>query len=156
MARPPKPRRVEVMPEVTLFKPVGVPMRELDEIILTVEELEALRLKDLEGLEQEDCAMRMNVSRPTFQRVLAASRAKVADALVGGKALRVEGGNYRLAKRRFRCRACQNEFDMPFGTGQMGIEIHCPDCNAQAVQRIDCGGHGYGRRPWGRRRRSEE
>ncbi len=151
MARPPKPRRVELMPEVTLFKPAGIPIRELEEVVLTVEELEALRLKDLEGLEQEECATRMNVSRPTFQRVLTASRYKVADALVGGKVLRVEGGHYRLAKRQFRCRTCESEFELPFGTGQRGIEIQCPRCHNQAVQRIDQGGHGSGRQPWGRR-----
>jgi len=156
MARPPIPRRVEAMPEVTLFKPAGVPLRELEEVVLTVEELEALRLKDLEGLEQEECATRMNVSRPTFQRVLTSSRCKVADALVGGKALRVEGGHYRLAKRRFRCRACTHEFEVSFGTGERGIEIKCPDCNTQAVQRIDQSGHGFGRQPWGRRPESEE
>lgn len=151
MARPPIPRRVEAMPEVTLFKPAGVPLRDLEEVVLTVEELEALRLKDLEGLEQEECAIRMTVSRPTFQRVLTSSRNKVADALVGGKLLRVEGGHYRLAKRRFRCGACAHEFDVPFGTGQRGIEVKCPDCNTQAVHRIDERGHGFGRQPWGRR-----
>ena len=97
MARPPKPRRVEYMPEVTLFRPAGVTMRRLAEVVLSIEELEALRLKDLEGLEQEECAASMNVSRPTFQRVLTSSRYKVADALVNGKVLRVEGGHYRLA-----------------------------------------------------------
>lgn len=137
MARPRKPRRVEIMPEVTLFKPAGMPLRELEEIVLTVEELEALRLKDLEGLEQEECATRMNVSRPTFQRVLTSSRYKVAEALVGGKVLRVQGGHYRLAKRRFRCRACECEFELPFGTGQRAMEMQCPDCNKRSVQRID-------------------
>ena len=147
MARPLKPRRVEVMPEISLFKPAGVPMRDLEEVVLTVEELEALRLKDLEGLEHEDCALRMNVSRPTFQRVLTSSRAKVADALVGGKLLRVEGGNYRLAKRKFRCRACAHEFALPFGTGQRGSETQCPKCDAQGVQRIDEHGRGLGKQP---------
>ncbi|NLA57881.1 MAG: DUF134 domain-containing protein [Firmicutes bacterium] len=151
MARPPKPRRVEFMPEVTVFKPVGMPMRQLEEVVLSVEELEALRLKDLEGLEQEECAERMNISRPTFQRVLASSRHKVADALIGGKVLRVEGGHYRLAVRRFQCRECREEFSLPFGTGQRGIDLLCPACGAQAVHRIDHGGHGFGRQPWGRR-----
>jgi len=66
------------MPELTYFKPAGVPLRELEEVALTVEEMEAIRLKDLEGLEQEACSERMRVSRPTFQRVLAAARAKIA------------------------------------------------------------------------------
>jgi len=72
-------------------------MRVLDEIRLTVEEAEAIRLKDLEALEQEDGAEKMNISRPTFQRVLAAGRKKIADALLNGKAIRIEGGNYEIS-----------------------------------------------------------
>ncbi|MCR4426676.1 MAG: DUF134 domain-containing protein [Firmicutes bacterium] len=150
MPRPPKFRRVELLPQVTVFKPAGVPLRELVEEVLTVEELEAIRLKDMEGLEQEQCAERMQVSRPTFQRVLVAARQKVARALVEGRAIRVEGGNYRLAVRRFQCRACNYEFEVPFGTGQRGIEMVCPQCNAQQVHRVDQNGHGFGNMPWGR------
>ena len=58
------------MPEVTYFKPAGIPLRVLEEVCLSVEEAEAIRLKDLEGLDQEQCAEGMNISRPTFQRVL--------------------------------------------------------------------------------------
>jgi len=97
MPRPVKWRRVAFVPDVTYFKPAGIPMRILDEIRLTVEEAEAIRLKDLEALEQEDGAERMNISRPTFQRVLAAGRKKVADALLNGKAIRIEGGNYEIS-----------------------------------------------------------
>lgn len=150
MPRPPKFRRVESLPEVTVFKPAGVPLGELLEEVLTVEELEAIRLKDLEGLEQEQCAERMQVSRPTFQRVLVSARQKVARALVEGKVIRVEGGNYRVAVRRFQCRACSYEFEVPFGTGQRGIEMTCPQCGTQQVHRIDQGGHGFGNMPWGR------
>ncbi len=151
MARPPKPRRVEFVPEIRVFKPVGVPGRHLEEVVLTVEELEALRLKDLEGLEQEECAARMNISRPTFQRLLTSSRYKVAEALVGGKVLRVEGGHYQLAERRFRCWECKYEFSLPFGTGQRGIDLRCPNCRAQAVHRIDYLRHGFGKQRWGGR-----
>ena len=145
MARPLKPRRVEVMPTVSIFKPAGVPMRELAEVILTIDEFEALRLKDLEGLEQEDAAQRMNVSRPTFQRVLTTGREKIADALVNGKLLRVEGGQYKLATRHFRCIGCQHEFELPFGQGPRGSETLCPECNGPGVQR-NHGGRGGGRR----------
>ena len=82
MPRPPKCRRVEFLPDVTYFKPAGIPLRALEEVRLSVEEAEAIRLKDLEGLEQEQCAERMNISRPTFQRVLASGRQKMADALL--------------------------------------------------------------------------
>ena len=98
MPRPVKWRRVAFVPDVTYFKPAGIPMRILDEICLTVEEAEAIRLKDLEALEQEDGAEKMNISRPTFQRVLAAGRKKVADALLNGKAIRIEGGNFEISQ----------------------------------------------------------
>ncbi|MGB9678489.1 MAG: DUF134 domain-containing protein [Thermoanaerobacteraceae bacterium] len=96
MPRPPKCRWVQGEPDITYFKPMGVPMHLLEEVILTVEEFEAIRLKDLEGLEQEDCADRMKVSRPTFFRIIMSAREKIADALVNGKAIKVEGGNYKI------------------------------------------------------------
>ncbi|MTI79316.1 MAG: DUF134 domain-containing protein [Firmicutes bacterium] len=106
MPRPPKCRRVGFVPEVTYFKPAGVPLVNLEEITLTVEELEAIRLKDLEGLEQEDCADKMNVSRPTFHRILVAARNKIALALVEGKAIRIEGGHFQhvIPEGGKRCR----------------------------------------------------
>lgn len=134
MARPPKLRRVEFEPEFTYFKPAGIPKRELEEVVLHVEEVEAIRLKDLEDLEQEECAERMHISRPTFQRVLISARKKVAEVLIEGKALRVEGGNYRLAKRHFRCVTCQKELDVPHGQGR-GWELSCPHCGG-SVRRI--------------------
>ena len=96
MARPVKCRRVAFMPGVTYFKPAGIPMRMLEEICLSVEEAEAIRLKDLEDLDQEQCAERMNISRPTFQRVLESARKKIADVLLNGKAIRIEGGNFEI------------------------------------------------------------
>ena len=103
MPRPPKCRRVAFLPNVTYFKPAGIPLRALDEVQLSIEEAEAIRLKDLEGLEQEEGAKRMNISRPTFQRVLASARQKMADALLNGKAIRIEGGNFEMASSRFKC-----------------------------------------------------
>jgi len=97
MPRPIKWRRVSFMPEVTYFKPAGIPLRALGEVCLSVEEMEAIRLKDAEGLEQEQAAEKMNISRPTFQRVLNSARQKVAGALLNGKAIRIEGGNFEMA-----------------------------------------------------------
>lgn len=71
MSRPFKCRRVCFVPGVTYFKPAGIPLRILAENCLSLEEMEAIRLRDLEHLEQADCAGKMNISRPTFQRVLA-------------------------------------------------------------------------------------
>jgi predicted DNA-binding protein (UPF0251 family) len=99
MPRPPKCRRVAFLPNATYFKPAGIPLRALEEVRLSVEEAEAVRLKDMEGLEQEQGAEKMNVSRPTFQRVLASGRQKIADALLNGKAIRIEGGNFEVSPR---------------------------------------------------------
>ncbi|MGI6131406.1 MAG: DUF134 domain-containing protein [Bacillota bacterium] len=144
MPRPPKLRRVEFIPLVTVFKPAGVSLRDLEEEVLTVEELEAIRLKDLEGLEQEECAERMQVSRPTFQRVLSSAREKVARALVEGKAIRFEGGTYRLALGQFRCGSCSHEFEAPFAAAQGGVDPACPQCGAERGKRIGRAGHGHG------------
>ena len=95
MPRPLKCRRVAFLPNVTYFKPAGTPLRAIKEVRLSLEEAEAIRLKDLESLEQEKGARRMNISRPTFQRVLASARQKMADALLNGKAIRIEGGELR-------------------------------------------------------------
>ena len=94
MPRPRLRRWVAGIPRATYFKPQGVPLRELEEIRLPIEGLEALRLADLEGLTAEAAAAGMGVSRHTFGRVLAEARTSVARALVGGAALRSEGGHY--------------------------------------------------------------
>jgi len=102
MPRPQKCRRVAFLPRATYFKPSGTPLRVLDEVVLHIEEAEAVRLKDLEGMEQEEAAGKMNVSRPTFQRVLASARRKIADALLNGKAVRIDGGNFEVSPLHFR------------------------------------------------------
>ena len=82
------------MPEATHFKPQGVPMRDLQEIILHVEEYEALKLTDAEGKPQAEAAEAMNVSQPTYNRILKQAREKTAKAITEGKSLRIEGGDY--------------------------------------------------------------
>ena len=136
MSRPPKSRRVEFLPRLTYFKPAGIPLRELEEVGLTVEELEAIRLKDLVGLEQEACAEKMGVSRPTYHRILTSARAKIAHALVAGKAIRVEGGNFQIATRCFQCGQCGNEWELPVGQGRCS-ELSCPECGSSEARRID-------------------
>jgi predicted DNA-binding protein (UPF0251 family) len=97
---------VAFLPNLTYFKPAGIPLKQLEEEHLRIEELEAIRLKDLEGLEQEACAEQMGVSRPTFQRIITLARHKLAKALVEGKAIRIEGGNYKLTANYKGCRYC--------------------------------------------------
>lgn len=99
MPRPVMDRRVRSLPASTLFKPAGIPARELEEVRLTLDEFEAVRLADFEGLYQEAAALRMGVSRQTFGRIVEAARRKVADFLVNGKALRVEGGKTVLKEK---------------------------------------------------------
>lgn len=97
MPRPSKCRCVGSLPGVVDFKPRGIPMHALQEVYLTFDGHEALRLADLEGLDQGAAALRMGISRQTFGRILAAARRTVTRAIVEGMALRVEGGNVRLA-----------------------------------------------------------
>ena len=132
VGRPIKWRRVAFMPQITYFKPVGMSARSLEEVCLSVEEAEAIRLKDLDGLEQEECAERMNVSRPTFHRVLGSARGKIAEALLKGKAIRIEGGNFEMEKRRFRC-VNEHEWDVPFEAMISGSPQNCPTCNTPDV-----------------------
>ncbi|MBU2616092.1 MAG: DUF134 domain-containing protein [Nanoarchaeota archaeon] len=96
MVRPRRCRRVLFKPNIIYFKPRGIPLVELEEVILHVEEYEAVRLKDLEGLEQEECAKKMNISQPTFHRLILSARKKIADAIIHGKAIKIEGGNYKI------------------------------------------------------------
>jgi predicted DNA-binding protein (UPF0251 family) len=92
MPRPQCPRMVRGRPGAMLFKPAGVPTLLLEEEVLTLDEFEAVRLADLEGLYQEQAAERMGISRATFGRILTAAHRKLAATLVQGRALRVEGG----------------------------------------------------------------
>ncbi|EHQ51227.1 MULTISPECIES: DUF134 domain-containing protein [Ectothiorhodospira] len=90
MPRPRGPRRITCRPDCTYFKPAGIPLRDLEEVVLALEEVEALRLADLEGRYQADAADSMGVSRSTFSRMLDSARKKVSEALLQGKAIRIE------------------------------------------------------------------
>jgi predicted DNA-binding protein (UPF0251 family) len=129
MPRPPKPRFVEFVPSITYFKPIGVPLSMLDEICLGIDELEALRLKEMEGLDQEECARRMNLSQSTFQRMLSAARAKLVQAVIEGKALRIEGGRYKVIKRRFACHECGHKWENVSPLSE-DMPLQCPKCGS--------------------------
>ncbi|MFH1150790.1 MAG: DUF134 domain-containing protein [Actinomycetota bacterium] len=153
MPRPRKPRCVRGEPAYGFFKPRGIPLKELEVVKLSVEELEALRLADIEELYHEDAALYMEVSRPTFHRILKGAHHKVAQALVEGKALGIEGGDYVLAgdTRIFECVKCGHTREEPFGTGARACESVCPECGGR-VTRKACGGGlaRRGRGPCGR------
>jgi len=152
MGRQPLWRRVGFIPQVTYFKPAGVRLAQSEEICLAIEEVEAIRLKDIEGLEQEECAQRMNISRTTFARVLNSARQKVADALLNGKAIRIEGGNFEMAARRFMC-VNGHEWDVPFEAMINTPTQSCPTCNTPTVMPIWPWQPGLGRGSSGRHRR---
>ena len=92
MPRPRHCRRVWQLPQANYYKPRGIPLSVLEEVTLTVDEFEAIRLTDLEGLYQADAAEKMNISRQTLGRILESAHKKIADALVHGKALLIKGG----------------------------------------------------------------
>lgn len=89
MSRPRLCRRIGFDPKVRYFKPQGIPLRFLEEVELTIEEMEAVRLKNIEGLEQTEAARKMKTSQSTFQRILVSAYGKIAEALVKGKAIKI-------------------------------------------------------------------
>lgn len=142
MVRPRKCRRVWFEPGITYFKPRGVPLADLEEVSLAVDELEAIRLNDVEKLGQKEAAEKMDISQPTFHRLLESARKKIADALVNGKAIKIHGGNYEMAARKFKCYDCSNEWEEPYGTGRPG---KCSKCSSTNIHRAP-EDRGYARR----------
>ena len=99
MARPHCPRRIATLPGVVFFKPAGIPLRDLEERVLPLDQFEALRLADVEGMGQIDAARLMGISRQTFSRILARARQTVATCMTQGMAVRIEGGVIHLDTR---------------------------------------------------------
>jgi len=132
--RPHKRRFVRAEPNVSYYKPRGIPIGTIDEVVLNVDEYEALRVKDHLDLPQKEAAQQLKISQPTLHRILKSAHSKVADALVNGKALRIEGGPIELpALRWFRCFTCQNKWSEPFGTGRPN---NCPQCDSHYLRRL--------------------
>lgn len=135
MARPTKWRRIENIPTVPYFVPSDKDVTEIPRNLLKLEELEAIRLKDLEGLEQEECAEKMEVSRPTFQRILLSAREKIADSLVNGKIIHIEGGNFTQNICPVHCLDCGKEWLESFEHLESikSGEYACPACGSAKV-----------------------
>lgn len=135
---------------------IGVPPMGQRTINLKIEELEAVRLKDLVGLEQTQAAFAMGLSRATYQRVLQSARRKISEALVNGNELLIEGGDYMVKNRKFECQECQHVWEVaPCSEGgKHGYEIACPECSSMKKIKLGedgarhaCGGghhHGEG------------
>ena len=129
LARRPCCKRVEELPGVTYFKPRAVPMSELEEVILSVEELEALRLAHKVGLYQQEAAERRDMSRATLGRVLDAAHRKVTKALVEGCALRIEGGSFSMSEPE-RCERCLAKASVVKGQASP-----CEECAVRQARR---------------------
>jgi predicted DNA-binding protein (UPF0251 family) len=119
------------MPIAEVFGPVPASTREPDQVVVTLDEFEAVRLADLEELYQERAAERMGVSRPTFSRIIESAHRKIAKALVSGKSLRIEGGSVRMAQRGpSRCPRCGREW-----TGACECPRCSGDCSAPSTHK---------------------
>jgi len=134
MPRPRRFRKVCFEPNVTYFKPAGVRMIDLEESILNVDEFEAVRLKDLGGLDENTAAKKMNISQPTFNRLIASARKKIADAIVNGKAIKIEGGVYKMVGFG-KGRGGRGRMGGPFGAGPGGTCV-CPKCKHEVSHQV--------------------
>ncbi|MFC1674941.1 DUF134 domain-containing protein [Candidatus Omnitrophota bacterium] len=153
MPRPYRRRRIRCCPDANYFKPAGIPVRMIEEINLTLDELEAIRLADSKEMYQEEAAKKMGVSRQTFGNIIRSAHKKIADALVYSKALKIEGGAVKMTERHFSCYECKHEWTLAFGTGR---PAECPKCKNTNIHRSmqdrgwACQGHGRGRGRCGR------
>jgi predicted DNA-binding protein (UPF0251 family) len=118
MPRPRKRRRIQGEPPTVLYKPQGVPAASLTGVTIPLEGFEAMRLVDAESLSQEEAAERMDVSRPTLSRILAAARGAVARAMSEGMAIRIEGGDYEIAPGPIPCRGGRQRCGLGPGAGR--------------------------------------
>lgn len=127
MVRPRKWRRVCMLPKVDRFGPLDMSSGETEKIIMTVEEYETIRLMDLEGFNQESCAETMGIARSTVQRIYNGARRKLADSLVNGRILIIDGGDYKLC-------------------GDFGDNENCEECASGRYRHRNGHGHGQERK----------
>ena len=123
MPRPKQDRKISIPPLMKGFKPFGIPRRMLSSVSLLYDEYEAIRLLDYEGMNQDQAAVQMNVSRPTLTRIYEKARKTIAQALVEGKMIMIEGGNVQFDRAWYRCRRCYKLI------GGLENHEHCKDCN---------------------------
>jgi len=131
MPRRKRHRFVRGEPPVSVYKPAGIPIKELDEILITVDEFEAIRLADFEGLSQRDACAIMKISQPTFNRILSSARSKIAEGIVLGQVLRIEGGKYVLSDGSggLLCTECGKRLDM-----KKDDRNSCPKCGSTKLR----------------------
>jgi predicted DNA-binding protein (UPF0251 family) len=122
MARPHKSRKISNPPKMKGFRPYGIPICKIEPVILKFEEYESIRLANYDRLQQDQAAIQMNISRPTFTRIYNHALEQLAKAFVEGKVIEIEGGNYELEKEWYRCKKCFKLIE--------GLENHikCKNC----------------------------
>lgn len=151
MPRPQKLRSVHRPPRHSGFKPVGVRARFLETVSLTLDEFEAIRLADRQGLDHEESARQMEISRSTFSRLVERARQKVAEFLIDGKVLRIDGGEVHFQGNLIRCDDCGQVITAAFDSHT----TECPACGSTNLADL-ADGFGHGRcchRHHGNRRR---
>ncbi|HRW62192.1 MAG TPA: DUF134 domain-containing protein [Bacteroidales bacterium] len=140
MPRPQNNRIVHEPPLFTDFKPVGVKGVSLESVLLSLDEFEAFRLADYVGLSHEEAAEEMEISRPTFTRLIEQARKKIADYMINGKFLSIDGGNIHFRNNIIKCQSCGHMFRTKFNE-----EINeCPVCQSKNLLNL-AGGFGHGK-----------
>jgi len=140
MPRPKNNRIVQKPPIFTEFKPIGVAGRLLKQTSLSLDEYEAFRLADHLGLSHAEAAEEMEISRSTFTRLIEEARKKIADLIINGSMLMIDGGNIHFRKNIIRCLSCGYMFDINFGSPLS----ECPECHSTNLQNL-AGGFGHGK-----------
>ena len=154
MGRPHRKRRVDRPPRFVNFKPTGVPRRRLEKVELTLDEFEAIRLADYQELEHLEASQKMGISRPTFTRLIEKARRKVAQAIIDGKELIIEGGYFDFVNTIHQCADCGEASPQPFDEDAE----NCPDCGSENVENLAWRfmGRGRGRHRNKKKHESEE
>jgi len=140
MPRPKSNRIVHLPPLFTEFKPVGLKGQSIQQVFLTLDEFEALRLADNAGLSHEEAADEMEISRSTFSRLIEKARKKIADFIIQGKMLTIEGGNVHFRNNIIRCEDCGYMFKTNFNE----TFSECPSCHSKNLMNL-AGGFGHGK-----------
>ncbi len=139
MPRPKRNRIVYEPPIFTEFKPAGVFGRSLEKVLLSLDEFEAIRLADLIGMSHEEAALEMEISRSTFSRLIEKSRNKMAEFIIKGRWLSIQGGNIHFRKNIVQCSDCGDVFKINIDTPIS----ECPECNSKNLLNLADGfGHG--------------
>jgi len=140
MPRKEKNRIVNQPPIISEFKPVGLASRFLNEITITLDEYEAIRLADFMQLSHDEASLEMDISRPTFTKLLERARKKLAEFIVSGKKLRIVNGNIHFRKNIYKCLNCEQMFVIEISET---VSL-CPSCHSVNISNL-AGGFGHGR-----------